>query len=415
MRMGQWLGTPIGEPIINLEAARVSNNGNLVRVTWDTKTEGPCFFQIWVDGRLQTTCTKLKRECYVSVNGEDNLHFIEVITVGVNGSDEDCYHLLHNEYGNKVSIKWPDVAKAQYYRVYGDDGDGSVDWTFIKATLNDVSNDQVLYEWRSEGLVSGTYKYGIKAVGWDGSEEPNTVEVPCTITTYPLPVSGITFAIGATAHQVAISWEKPPDASYTHGNVYSNQGLGGEILWDSMVVQSSEQGTGVTCALPNDLGDWSFGVRSYNHDIPLEGYEMDRTIQFSLTAGWSIAATMTVAPVIVSTTGMSLEYWRVDWAYSRSRESFDNSAPISHFRIYGSGITVNYTTYLAAVTAGVTSDNGQCSQFWTSDGPWIGGTYRFGIKGITDTFWEGPAEEFQLFLCGTLPSMVTGITVATSQ
>jgi hypothetical protein len=440
------VGTPFGEPVIEASCSINSDNPSLVTLNWNTATWGPCFFQVWVGGRLYTTITKASgNSTTVYLGYGDASTFIEIITVGVLNADENCYHLLQNEYGNRALLKWPTSSDVEEYNVYGDSGSGTVDYSSEMGSVPSIKKMTYVYyegflrklgitgvtsslsEWKSPCLTTGDYKYAVKSVGYDGCVSPASDEIPITILTYPQSVSGLSFNLNSTEKQLYIDWEKPADSSWTNARIYNNSGSG-YINWDSWIVQTPDGSVGLTFPMSQEYGDWKFGVRSYSNISGLESRDIDRTISFSITSstlvsGPAIGSTITGYVYGINSTGISSNYAKLTWRFNRSREDYGDSRT-EFFRLWGTYATYNAssdsllidysTAYLADVTVGFTCGAGYQEQYYLS-GPWAGGTYRLGIKAYSGDLFYGPAKECVVFLYGTLPSMVTGITIATSE
>lgn len=461
MKVGQLLGTPLGEPIIYLKVYNYSYDPGLLRIKWYTKTGGPCFYQIWVNGVLYKTLPKNKRDVYVSINNAEVNNFIELITVGAYNADEDCYHLLQNEYGNKALIKWDSLPGVKQYKIYSDDGDGSIDWTTPEATILDTrksDQDVLQHSWKTGGLVSGSYKYAIRGVDYYGGESSEAAEIPFTITSYPLGVSGLDYIYDGTNKELTVIWEKPKDSSWTRARIYDNGGRGA-IDWDIMSAQSDSGATSITMAFPYDYGDWEVGVRSYSDISSLESSGMDNVIAFSITSGYKIIPWVYYAYALRAT-GCSGNYVKLSWEFydclERSQGGGPNALPIDYIKTqtayietdpnsiwYGYERTLPYKVQkeLAASfgiwgpelnridfnntspVAYVDRDDfyqqtiSSSKYYWVTPNSCTAGTYYFGIQTFSSNYNASFVEPRTIttFVPGSIPSMITGITVYISE
>ena len=269
--MGTMLGFPLAMPLggVAVTGVRAEAQGeNLWLLTWVPNAQpNPAAFMIYVDGKLWGSVAGATE---VYIRGEsDASPIVEIAQLPIEWSDPG---FARNGYfssivANKIQVTWDppaDVTDVDAYRVYWDNGTGTVDFTSI-GRLGDIPEDgSTAYEFWTIELANGTYKFVVRTVDSVGNESTNVATLTVVHTNYPGLVTNESHSVIA-GPGVTITWTDPSDIGSGNVRVYTNGGSTTNLLpdYDTILATIAAGTQTFTSAVLGD-GIHVFGLRVYN-------------------------------------------------------------------------------------------------------------------------------------------------------
>lgn len=116
------------------------------------------------------------------------------------------------------------VVDLDKYNVYWDKGDGTVEFTLAKRLAVVKEDGSASYEAITPALVTGTYKFVVRAVDKEGNETTNTAATSLAITTLPGEVTGFALSYSDSTKKATLTWVDPADIGGGTVDIFTNGG-----------------------------------------------------------------------------------------------------------------------------------------------------------------------------------------------
>ena len=166
---------------------------------------------------------------------------------------------------NKIKVTWnppASITDVEEYHVYWDNKTGTVDFTSALAVIGE--DGSASYEFITDALASGTYKFVVRTVDTSGNETTNTTETSQMLTTYPNLVTSEAVVVIA-GPKVTITWADPADIGAGSVRIFHNSGNASNLFPDYSTVQATIA-AGTQTWTSGNLADgiWVFGLRVFD-------------------------------------------------------------------------------------------------------------------------------------------------------
>lgn len=217
--VGFLLGAPLtGLTVLNIHSEPIGNRNWLVMWTSRIEITGQSVFVINMNGRHLETVINQTRIQITAPDKETPL--IEIIQCPIHGADPGFFpsYFPTVQLPNKAIVTWTppaSVSNVKFYRIYWDNGTGTVGFTDADVVGEVVENGSTSYTFRTRSLVTGTYKFVIRTVSFDGELETTntTPELSITVTNFIAPISAETITYDFATKKATLTWTNPAGAS----------------------------------------------------------------------------------------------------------------------------------------------------------------------------------------------------------
>lgn len=269
--MASKLAAPLAFSLGGVEVSKIRTEPKANRVwliEWEAiSTAWTPAFVVGINGKHYETVID-KTHLQVRVNN-DETPVVEIIQIeGVHG-DPSYFPSTYfsTTQANKIKLTWNppgDVSDVSAYRIYWDNGTGTVQFTdafLIGDSL--IEDGSSSYTFWTQEITPDTYKFVIRTIDDAGNESTGTTATTVILTVgYPGVVTGVTKAFAGG--NVTLTWADPSDISGGDVKVYHNAGDADNQFVDyGTVIATIPAGTQSWTAAIGD-GIWAFGLRVDN-------------------------------------------------------------------------------------------------------------------------------------------------------
>lgn len=268
--MGSALAFPLAMPLGGCSAndVRLTHLGGRVwrlewgdpdSVTWDAA------WIIAVDGKhFGTVAGRTSIDIMLEDTGTP---VVEVIRYPAHAGDPGFFisGLFASVTDNAIKVTWnppASVTDVIKYRLYFDNGSGTV--TFDDAGfLGEVEEiGASSYEFWTDPLAAGTYKFVVRTVDAAGNESTNTTASSQALTVFPSTVTAFTLSYDEGTDKATLAWSDPADIGAGDVEIYDNAGNASSLFPDyATVVATVAAGTETFLTAALTEGVWVFGAR----------------------------------------------------------------------------------------------------------------------------------------------------------
>jgi hypothetical protein len=198
-------------------AVRLNWKGGATRPGWPlglpAGDDNSIAFQIYRDRELMAWTTG---NDYTVPMSSGRRNWFEIIPIAAHLMASDQGHVTASTFGDAVDLTWPASSSADVdlYRIYTNNGTsaGSIVYTSVHATVYAKvgGNAASSYTQRVSGLVSGRWKFGIRAVDAAGNVQTTpTREASCAITRVPGSPQTLALAYTFASKKATLTWAAP--------------------------------------------------------------------------------------------------------------------------------------------------------------------------------------------------------------
>ncbi len=229
--MGSLLAFPLAQPIGGVAVSNIrttSVGGDQWFVEWDPIVVAwDSAYMVFVDGKLHSTLPN-QTSMYIDAEpGADPIIQIAQIAGVWMDPGRAVPGYFPALQPNKIKIEWDkpaSVVDVESYRVFGDSGTGTVD--FDNPLFSDIPEDgSASYEFVTDQLVTGTYKFVVRTVDEAGNESATIAEFTRALTTYPGIVTAEAIVFNSGPITATLTWVDPADIAAGDVKVFSNGGV----------------------------------------------------------------------------------------------------------------------------------------------------------------------------------------------
>ncbi len=225
--MGHLLGAPlVGFNVIDQRSEAIGNRQWLAM--WSPRTEipaGQAIFVVRVNGKHFENVVNQNQ--IVVTSPTDSTPEVSIIQLPPGFTDPGFFpshFFAETSVPSNIVLEWfppPSVANIKFYRIYWDNGTGTVGFTDADVYDEVIERGAPKYTYVTRELTPGLYKFVIRAVSIDGEVETTNVnEISDTTQAYPPPISGESLTYDSGTKKATLAWTNPGGA--TAVDIFSN-------------------------------------------------------------------------------------------------------------------------------------------------------------------------------------------------
>lgn len=227
--LGFLLGAPLtGFNVPDLRSEPIGNRQWLVQWSKRTDQVGQFFFVVRVDGKhYQNVFGETKIIIAAPFDETPEVAVIQQPIGFVDPGFFPSHFFVETEIKSKGVITWDppaDVSDVKFYRLYWDNGTGTVGFTDADVYDEVVETGLSTYKYVTRELAAGTFKFVIRTVSIDGEVESTntTPELTVVAVRYISPVSGESLTYDFATKKATLTWTNP--SGVTAIDIFDNAG-----------------------------------------------------------------------------------------------------------------------------------------------------------------------------------------------
>lgn len=227
--MGSLLAFPLASPLGGVVVSDIRSEAwgqDQWLIEWTEITVGwDIAFMVAVDGKHYTTVAD---ETSVIIKGESGAApIVQVVQVPLQSLDPGFFipGYFDSILNNKIKLTFDppvSVTDVEKYNVYFDNATGTVDFTTVIGAVEE--DGSASYEFITDPLANGTYKFVIRVVDTANNEETNIVETTVVLSGLPGIATGPAVTFNTGPKTATITWTDPADIGAGDVKIFSNGG-----------------------------------------------------------------------------------------------------------------------------------------------------------------------------------------------